>query len=55
MLWDDDYLYFGFRAEETDVWGTLTERYSKIYEENDLEIFIETKRRRTRCRTGTCL
>ncbi len=40
MLWDDDYLYFGFRAEETDVWATLTERDSKIYEENDLEIFI---------------
>ena len=40
LLWDDDYLYFGFRAEETDVWGTLTERDSKIYEENDLEIFI---------------
>src|SRR5215470_18349647 len=40
LLWDDDFLYFGFRAEETDVWGTLTERDSKIYEENDLEIFI---------------
>jgi hypothetical protein len=40
LLWDDDYLYFGFEAEETDVWGTLTERDSKIYEENDLEIFI---------------
>lgn len=40
LLWDDDYLYFGFTAEETDVWGTLTERDSKIYEENDLEIFI---------------
>src|SRR5260370_2089980 len=40
LLWDDDYLYFGFRAEETDVWATLTERDSKIYEENDLEIFI---------------
>ena len=40
LLWDDDNLYFGFRAEETDVWGTLTERDSKIYEENDLEIFI---------------
>jgi len=40
LLWDDDYLYFGFRAEETDVWGTLTERDSKIYEENDLEVFI---------------
>jgi len=40
LLWDDDNLYFGFTAQETDVWGTLTERDSKIYEENDLEIFI---------------
>ncbi|MCW5964081.1 MAG: carbohydrate-binding family 9-like protein [Bryobacterales bacterium] len=40
LLWDDQYLYFGFTAEETDVWGTLTERDSAIYEENDLEIFI---------------
>src|SRR5947207_2282560 len=40
ILWDDTHLYFGFWAVETDVWGTLTERDSKIYEENDLEIFI---------------
>ena len=40
MLWDDDYLYFGFRAEETDVWGTLTARDSRIWEDNDLEVFI---------------
>src|SRR4051812_35745147 len=40
ILWDDENLYFGFRAEETDVRATLTERDSKIYEENDLEIFI---------------
>jgi hypothetical protein len=40
VLWDDKYLYFGFSAEETDVWGTLTERDSKIWEENDLEVFI---------------
>jgi ketosteroid isomerase-like protein len=43
MLWDDEYLYFGFSAEETDVWATLTERDSKIYEENDLEVFIAAK------------
>jgi hypothetical protein len=43
LLWDDEHLYFGFTAEETDVWGTLTERDSKIYEENDLEIFIGGK------------
>jgi hypothetical protein len=40
LLWDDDYLYFGFRAQETDVWGTLRERDSRIWEENDLEVFI---------------
>ena len=40
ILWDDRYLYFGFRAEETDVWATLTERDSKIYLDNDLEVFI---------------
>jgi hypothetical protein len=43
MLWDDDCLYFGFTVEETDVWGTLTERDSKIYEENDVEVFIAGK------------
>jgi hypothetical protein len=40
LLWDDDNLYFGFWAEETDVWGTMTERDAKIYEENDIELFI---------------
>jgi hypothetical protein len=57
LLWDDSHLYFGFTAEETDVWGTLTERDSKIYEQNDLEIFIAGQdayyefwlRRRGRC------
>jgi hypothetical protein len=43
ILWDDDYLYFGFTAEETDVWATLTERNSKIYEDNDLEVFVAGK------------
>src|SRR4051812_28596894 len=43
MLWDDEYLYFGFWVEENDVWGTLTERDSKIYEENDVEVFIAGK------------
>ncbi len=40
ILWDDEYLYFGFTAEESDVWATLTERDSKIWFDNDLEIFI---------------
>jgi hypothetical protein len=40
LLWDDTFLYFRFTAEETNIWSTLTERDSKIYEENDLEFFI---------------
>src|SRR5580658_1869809 len=40
LLWDDEHLYFGFWVEETDVWGTLTQRDSKIWEENDVEVFI---------------
>ncbi len=40
LLWDEHCLYFGFSAEETDVWATLTERDSKIWFDNDLEVFI---------------
>src|SRR5450755_4606123 len=40
MLWDDQCLYFGFTAEEPNVRGYLTERDSRIYEDNDLEVFI---------------
>lgn len=40
LLWDDEHLYFGFWVEETDVWGTMTQRDSKIWEENDVEVFI---------------
>src|SRR6266542_5403965 len=40
LLWDDEHLYFGFWIEETDVWGTMTQRDSKIWEENDVEVFI---------------
>jgi hypothetical protein len=40
ILWDDEHLYFGFTAEETHVWATFTQRDSKIWFDNDLEIFI---------------
>jgi len=40
MLWDDECLYFGFTAEEPHVRGYLTERDSRIYEDNDVEVFI---------------
>jgi hypothetical protein len=40
LLWDDACLYFGFTAEEPDVRGYLTERDSRIYEDDDVEVFI---------------
>ncbi len=43
LVWDDNYLYFGFDIPEPDVRATLTERDSKIYEDNDVEVFIAGK------------
>jgi Carbohydrate family 9 binding domain-like len=43
ILWDDTYLYFGYTAEEPNVCATLTQRDSKIYNDNDLEMFIAGK------------
>jgi len=41
MLWDDTYFYVGAELEEKDVWATLTERDSIIYQDNDFEVFID--------------
>lgn len=41
MLWDDEFLYIGAYLEEDKIWGTLTERDSVIFYDNDFEIFID--------------
>ena len=41
MLWDDEYFYVAAEMEEPDVWGTLTERDSVIFRDNDFELFID--------------
>lgn len=41
ITWDGDYLYVGARLVEPHVWGTLTEKNSIIYRDNDFEIFID--------------
>lgn len=41
MLWDADYLYVAADMEEPDVWGTLAERDSVIFRDNDFEVFID--------------
>lgn len=40
VLWDDDFLYIGYWIEEPNLEATLTERDSRIYTNNDVELFI---------------
>ncbi len=40
-LWDDTYLYIGFWIEEPYLEAHLTERDAIIFQENDVEIFID--------------
>jgi hypothetical protein len=41
MLWDDTYFYVAFDLEEPDLWGTMTERDAIVYNDNDIEVFID--------------
>lgn len=47
MLWDQDCLYIAADLEEPDVWGTLTRRDSRIYDDNDFEVFLRPSEERT--------
>lgn len=40
-LWDQDYFYVGFWVEEPNVCANITERDDFVYNENDVEIFID--------------
>lgn len=41
MLYDNNYLYFYAKMEEPHVWGTLKQRDTVIFYNNDFEIFID--------------
>ena len=41
MLWDDEHLYFLAELKEPHVWGTLRQRDTVIFYNNDFEIFID--------------
>ena len=41
MVWDDEYLYIAADMEEPHVQASLTERDSRIYNDNDFEVFID--------------
>lgn len=41
MLWDKENFYIGAVLEGDEIWATLTERDSVIFQDNDFEIFID--------------
>ncbi|MFH0992455.1 MAG: carbohydrate-binding family 9-like protein [bacterium] len=41
MLWDKNYLYIGAALQEPNVWATLTQRDTVIFNDNDFEVFID--------------
>lgn len=41
MRWDDEFLYIGAQLEETQIWATLTEHNSVIFQDNDFEVFVD--------------
>lgn len=41
MLWDENYLYFHAELEEPHVWGSLKQRDTVIFHNNDFEIFLD--------------
>jgi hypothetical protein len=41
LLWDDEYLYVGAEMEEPHLWATLLERDAIIYQDDDLEVFLD--------------
>lgn len=41
MAWDDQCFYIGAKMEEPHVWGTITTKNARMFEDNDFEIFID--------------
>jgi Carbohydrate family 9 binding domain-like len=41
LLWDDQHFYLAAELEEPHLWGTLVERDSVIFQDNDFEVFID--------------
>ncbi|ETL41645.1 hypothetical protein, variant 2 [Phytophthora nicotianae] len=40
MMYDDDTLYVGAELIEPKIWGTITQKNSTMYHENDFEVFF---------------
>jgi len=42
LCWDDERLYIAFRCYDRDIWGTLLSRDNPVYEEEVVEVFLDT-------------
>ncbi len=40
LCWDDSHLFIRFESEDTDIWGTYTERDDPLYDEEVVEVFL---------------
>lgn len=40
-VWDDEYLYVAFWAEDPDIWGTKRNKDDDIYNEDACEVFLD--------------
>lgn len=41
MLWDDEYFYIAAEMQETHIWATFDKQDMVIFQENNIEIFID--------------
>ncbi|MCW5943892.1 MAG: carbohydrate-binding family 9-like protein [Fimbriimonadaceae bacterium] len=41
MLWDDECLYLAVELEDPDLWATLSEHDSMVFQDNDFELFLD--------------
>ncbi len=41
ILYDDKFIYFGFRCVDTNIWSTLKERDQHLWEEEVVEVFLK--------------
>ncbi len=41
LLWDDRYLYIGFRCQDTRIYATMRERGMHLWEEEVVEVFLD--------------
>ncbi len=41
MIWDNEYFYVGAELEEPHVRGSLVERDTVLYRDNDFEVFVD--------------